>query len=204
MSTDGLVPITFPRLGPASGQAVDDIAFARGHAAGYASGLALANLELDERRAAVEAEFAAARAREDAAVQQRLRVLDSAVRALEARTAPVLAEARGSILDTAFSIAEMIVGHALEDQAASARAAVARALQGTEGDDVRAVHLHPADLALLTREERTRPEVVLVADSSLGRGDAVTQLADGTIDARLSTALDRVRAVFGSTGSGAS
>lgn len=204
MSTDGLVPITFPRLGPASGQAVDDIAFARGHAAGYASGLALAHAELDERRVAAEAEFAASRVRADAAVQQRLRVLDSAVHALDARVAPVLAEARGRILDTAFSIAEMIVGHALEDQAASARAAIARALQGTEGDEVRAVHLHPADIALLTQEERVRPDVVLVADASLDRGDAVTQLTDGTIDARLSTALDRVRSVFGTTGSGAS
>lgn len=203
MSTDGLVPITFPRLGPTSGQAVDDVAFARGHAAGYASGLALAHAELDERRAAAEAEHAEARARASAAVQQRLAVLDTAVRALDARTAPVLAEARGRILDTAFSIAEMIVGHVLEDQAASARAAVARALQGTGGDEVRAVHLHPADLALLTQEERIRPDVVLVADASLGRGDAVTQLADGTIDARLSTALDRVRSVFADTTSGA-
>ncbi|WP_082177323.1 FliH/SctL family protein [Arthrobacter sp. RIT-PI-e] len=202
MSTDGLVPITFPRLGSASGQAADDIAFARGHAAGYASGLALAHAELDERRAHAEAESAAARARAEAAVQQRLRVLDSAVRALEARTAPVLAEARERILDTSFHVAELIVGHALEDEAASARAAVARALQGTGEDEVRAVHLHPADLALLTRDERIRPEVVLVADASLGRGDAVTQLTDGTIDARLGAALDRVRAVFGA-GSGA-
>jgi flagellar assembly protein FliH len=199
MWTDGLVPVTFPRLGPASGQAVDDIAFARGHSAGYASGLALAAAELAERRAAAEAEFAAARARADAAVQQRLRVLDAAARALDARIAPVLAEARGRILDTAFSIAEVIVGHALQDGASSARAAVARALQGTEGEEVRAVHLHPADVALLSSEEAVRPGLVLLGDASLGRGDAVAELADGTIDARLSTALDRVRAVFGTS-----
>lgn len=200
MSTDALVPVTFPRLGPASGQAVDDIAFARGHAAGYAYGLSLARVELAERKAAADAETEEARLQAEAAAAQRLRVLDAATRALDARTAPVLAEATGLILHTAFSIAEELVGYSLEDGPSSARAAVARALQGTAGEEVRAVRLHPADLALLEADEVVRPGLVLVADASLGRGDAVTDLPQGTIDARLGTALARVRSVLRDAG----
>ncbi|MUK01427.1 hypothetical protein GM708_05495 [Vibrio cholerae] len=207
MSTDALVPVTFPRLGPTSGQDIDDVAFARGHAAGYAYGLSLARVELAERKVAADAEAEEARVRAEAVATRRLRALDAATRALEARTAPVLAEARGQILDIAFSTAEELIGHTLKDGQASARAAVARALQGTAGEEVRAVRLHPADLALLQADDVDRPGLVLVADTSLERGDAVTDLPQGSIDARLSTALGRVRAVLrdsGVAGSGAS
>lgn len=197
MSTDELVPITFPRLGPASGQAVDDVAFARGHAAGYTFGLSLAASELAERKIAVEAEVDAARTRADTLVRRRLQMLDAAAHALEVRSAPVLAEARGRILDVAFGIAEALVGHALEDGPSSARAAVLRALHGAEGQEVRAVHLHPADLALLDPEDTVRPGLVLVPDTALQQGDAWAELPDGTVDARLGTALERVRAVLG-------
>ncbi len=207
MSTDALVPVTFPRLGPASGQAIDDVAFARGHAAGYADGLSLARVELTERRAAVDAAAEESRVRAEAVAAQRLRTLDAATRALEARTAPVLAEARGQILEIAFDIAEELVGHSLKDGPASARAAVARALRGTTDEEVRGVRLHPADLALLQADDVDRPGLVLVADATLGRGDAVADLPQGSVDARLSSALERVRAVLrdsGAAGSSAS
>ncbi|WP_434995924.1 FliH/SctL family protein [Arthrobacter sp. Ld5] len=195
MSTDALTPIAFPRLGPGSGQAGHSAAVAQGHAAGYADGLALARADLAEHRARLDAEHAAARAHADDLLAQRLRVLDTAARALDARTAPVLEAARTRILDAALDITEALLGRALEDGPSSARAAVARALQGAEGQEVRAVRLHPADLAVLAPGQV--PDAVrLVPDASLQRGDAVAECPDGHVDARLGTALARVRSAL--------
>ncbi|PPB48137.1 hypothetical protein C4K88_14235 [Arthrobacter pityocampae] len=199
MSTDALTPVAFPRLGPGSGQATHHAAVAQGHAAGYADGLALARAELAERRLRLEADHAAARARADDALAERLRVLDAAARAFDARTAPVLDEARTRILDAAVHITEALLGRALEDGPSSARAAVARALQGAEDVQVRTVRLHPADLALLSPDDAPAT-VQLVPDASLQRGDAVAECPDGHVDARLGTALARVRTALAAGG----
>lgn len=199
MSTDALVPIAFPRLGRGAASATHETAVAQGHAAGYADGLELARAELAQHAARLEAEHAAARAESDALLAQRLRVLDTAARALEARTAPVLDNARNRILEAALDIAEALLGRALEDGPASARAAVARALGAADGEKVRAVRLHPADLALLGPV--TVPDGVdLVADPSLARGDAVAECPDGHVDARLGSALARVRTALAAGG----
>ncbi len=195
MSTDALTPISFPHLGPGSGRAALDAAFAQGHAAGYADGLLLARAELEEHRARLDAEHAAARARGDALLAQQLGVLEAAARALEARTAPVLEQARSRILDAALSITEALVGHALEDGPSSARAAVVRALTAADGDEVRAVRLHPADLDVLGTDA-VPAGVVLLPDATLRRGDAVAECPNGSIDARIGTALERVRAAL--------
>ncbi|WP_247827939.1 FliH/SctL family protein [Arthrobacter antioxidans] len=197
MSTDAFTPVAFPRLGP--GQASHHAAVAQGHAAGYADGLALARAELAERRAQLDAEHAAARAQADAVLAQRLRVLDTAARAFDARTAPVLDEARTRILDAAVHITEALLGRALEDGPSSARAAVARALRGAEGEEVRAVRLHPADLAVLAPDD-TPTAVHLVPDATLQRGDAVAECPDGHVDARLGSALARVRSALAAGG----
>ncbi|WP_104166935.1 FliH/SctL family protein [Arthrobacter sp. SX1312] len=199
MSTDALAPFAFPRLGPGSGQAAHHAAVAQGHAAGYADGLALARAELAEHRARLDAEHAAARAQADIVLAQRLRVLDTAARAFDARTAPVIDEARTRILDAAVGITEALLGRALEDGPSSARAAVARALRGAEGVEVRAVRLHPADLAVLTPGDAPAA-VRLVPDASLQRGDAVAECPDGHVDACLGTALARVRSALAAGG----
>ncbi|MHA7240852.1 FliH/SctL family protein [Arthrobacter sp. TMS1-12-1] len=192
MSTDALTPFAFPRLG--TGQS-SHVAVAQGHAAGYADGLALARAELAEHRARLDAEQAAARAHADAVLAQRLEVLDTAARALDARIAPVLDEARTRILDAAVHITEALLGRALEDGPSSARAAVARALRGADGEEVRVVRLHPADLAVLAPRD-TPAAVTLVPDASLQRGDAVAECPNGHVDARLGTALARVRSAL--------
>ncbi len=195
MSTDALTPISFPRLGPGSGRAAHDTAIAQGHAAGYADGLVLARAELAEHRARLDAEHAAARARADALLAHQLGVLETAARALDARTAPVLDQARSRILDAAFSITEALLGRALEDAPSSARAAVTRALTAADGEEVRAVRLHPADPDLLG-PDAVPAGVAHVADAALHRGDAVADCPNGFIDARLGAALARVRAAL--------
>ncbi|THJ65047.1 hypothetical protein E8P82_13025 [Arthrobacter echini] len=195
MSTESLLPISFPLLGAGSDTAARDTAAARGHAAGYADGLALARAELAEQRTRLDAERAAERRHADQRAAQRMRVLDAAVRALERQSAPVLAEARTRILDAALEIAEALLGQELQDGPSSARAAVARALSGIDGEDVRTVRLHPADLADLSATD-VPAGLQLSPDPSLQRGDAVAECENGQLDARLGSALARVRDVL--------
>ncbi len=197
MSTEALVPFSFPLLGPGSGKAAQDMAAARGHAAGYADGLALARLELAEQQTRMDLDRAAERRHAEQRLAGRVSVLDAATRALERQSAPSLAEARTRILDVALEIAEALLGQALQDGPSSARAAVARALGAADGEEVRAVRLHPADLAEIPSTD-VPAGLTLVADGSLQRGDAVAECPNGHLDARLGTALTRVRDALGS------
>ena len=77
----------------------------------------------------------------------------------------------------------------------TARAAVARALDGLDRSLVVGVRLHPADLAALG-DAVAASSVPLVADARLARGDAEVDLPAGLVDARLVTALGRARAAL--------
>ncbi|WP_156463301.1 hypothetical protein [Frigoribacterium sp. Leaf172] len=88
----------------------------------------------------------------------------------------------------------------------TARAAVARALDGAAGGVVTTIRMHPLDLALLDESTRasSAPGAVFAPDASLARGDAEADLPAGLIDARLGTALDRARrALLGPASTGA-
>lgn len=198
MSTDaqGVRTVVFPALDPAG----ESEGYARGHAAGYSAGLRRAATEVAERetqrRAEHEALLAAARSRAEAA----LAVLVSAARALEARTAPVLADAEAQLAHAALSIAEAVIGHELTDAPGSARAALARALSAPDANAVIAVRLNPSDRALLcsdpSGEVPVPAGVVLEADDALAPGDAVAVYPDGELDARIGSALARAAAAL--------
>jgi flagellar assembly protein FliH len=60
-----------------------------------------------------------------------------------------------------------------------------------------AIRLHPADIDVLGREGQESPAgLPLIADPSLGRGDAKVEYQHGWFDASLSGALDRARAAL--------
>jgi flagellar assembly protein FliH len=120
-------------------------------------------------------------------------VLQAAAQSLNDRTLPVLAESHGALAAAAIELAEAILGYELGNEERAAHAAVNRALDVTHLDDVRTVRLHPADLALLDDHVRRNAGVTFTADSSLSRGDAITEFPSGYLDARLSTALDRAK-----------
>ena len=201
MSTDASVahhigtavaePVVFPAIEPLG----ETEGYTRGHAAGYAAGLRLAQAEAAARESRREAEHAAAlgagRARADRAVQ----LLKAAARALEARTAPVLAEADAQLAAAALALAEAVVGRHLSDAYGAARAALERALSGPEQAGVISVRLHPDDLALLG-QDAAPPTVDLQPDATLARGDAVAVYPDGELDARIDASLARARAAL--------
>lgn len=186
------VPLTVPVLAETEDQqAVMAAARSRGYAAGYADGRRAA---ADEQKA-WETEAEAARTAESAEATDRIRVLAEALRAaaveLGEATVPVLEEAREILIAAAFELAEAVVGEALADPVAAARAAVERVLAADANGVVAVVRLNPRDLALL--EGSIPADVHMVADPALAPGDAVGELPDGWLDACVGEALARAR-----------
>jgi flagellar assembly protein FliH len=171
----------------------------RGYAAGYAAGARRAERMLEERRTALEA--VTRRHREAAAAAEAAREarLEQVLAALDARLEPTLDAARGALLGAAVELAEALLGRELADDELSARAIAARVIAHDEERAVTRVRVHPAeasDVALML----TGRSVDVVGDASLARGDAIAELPDGFLDARITTALARVRRALADEG----
>jgi len=170
-----------------------------GYAAGFAAGsrAAAAATETLHQRLVAEARAAeAARTAEHAAA---VAVLNRAAQGAAARVIPVLDDARGLLYTGAVELARAVLATELADTERSARAALARALDVPHDVQVQTVRLHPADLAAVRAAESARGTqdlpsldgVVLVADPSLSRGDAVSTFEGGFFDARIEVAFTR-------------
>ena len=194
MSTEAVFArMAFPALRDGGRAAAEARGVAQGHAAGYAAGLRAAAAEIAERDARREAEHAVAlRAAEDR-TERALIALAAATRALDERALPLVSEAEESIVTLAVQLAEALVGQELSVAEVAARLAVERVLTMAAPDSVRAVRLNPGDLAALDDNLRRRSRLTFVADPSVASGDAVADLDDGFLDARISTAMTRVR-----------
>lgn len=160
---------------------------------GYSAGLARGRHRADAERREVLERVAARQADDEAEFRRRaeaaLRGVETARAALEARTAPVLAEARRTLVDAALQLAEAVLG---APAGGRARAALDRVLAHPEAPVAIAVRLHPAAIAEIAAAGLECP-VPLEPDASLAPGDAVAVLPDGLIDARIADALDRAR-----------
>jgi flagellar assembly protein FliH len=199
MSTDTLFSeLSYPSLvTTAAADAETERARVRGHAAGYAAGLRAA-----EAQAAVIAEHA--RIEREALRGDAATALGSALAALEtaaARAAAidslVLTDSDAALAAAAVELAEAILQRELADGESSARTAITRVLSSADPDSILAVRLSPVDLAVITANGLAPSTLTLVADSSLERGDAVVDVAEGRVDARISSALQRARAAIG-------
>lgn len=192
MSTDAPVfAHAFPSLAlPTDGKA--DRSHAQGHAAGYAAGMRAAVAEVSRAAAAQEAELVAFQQRQLARTDQAVRSLEAAAQALTARVVLIDGASQQLVHAAALDLAEAIVGAQLRSDD-PARLALKRALRDVDPDDVRRVRLSPADWASLDEQTRTSTGVTLVADPTLATGDAMVDLADGYLDARIGTALARAR-----------
>ncbi|GAB2476647.1 FliH/SctL family protein [Jatrophihabitans fulvus] len=170
-----------------------------GYADGYAHGAGVARLRAEAEAAAEQARCERAAALVRAEAERALQAVHQAQRELAGRTAVTLADVEHLVLDTAFRIAEQIVGRSVADDPQRGRSAVARALALVpEGHDEVTVALYPDDLAALTAAGTTPPEGVrLVADPSLAPGDAIATADATTVDARIAAGLARVREVLG-------
>ncbi|MEG8036496.1 hypothetical protein QP157_14640 [Sphingomonas sp. LR61] len=200
--------IAFPAIGTAATTDRASGADVRGHAAGYTAGLRAAQAETDALRARLQAEHAALTASLRADTVRRIAVLDAATNAMLSTVAPVLSDAEASVASAATDLAEAIVGYEIrasrpsvgtdDDREAritsGAETTVRRALASIDRSVPVAVRLSPADAARVADVDLPVP---VVADPALRDGDAVVDLPDGILDARIATALDRARTALG-------
>jgi flagellar assembly protein FliH len=207
--------IAFPVIGDAAGRERASGADVRGHAAGYTAGLRAAQAETDALRARLQAEHTALTASLRADTVRRIAVLDAATNAMLSTVAPVLSDAEASVASAATDLAEAIVGYEIrasrqtvgpdDDREAritsGAETTVRRALASIDRSVPVAVRLSPADAARVADVDLPVP---VVADPALRDGDAVVDLPDGILDARIATALDRARTALGVELQGAS
>lgn len=188
-------PLSFPALAGQAGSASEERAEIRGHAAGYAAGRKQAEAEAAVLRERLSAEVDEAAEAARARVSTALEALARAASDFRARQAPALESVDASIAAAAIELAEAIVGHELSTADGSARAALGRAsVEAVPAGSV--VRLNPQDVAVIVAEGGAQPGLELVADYSLERGDAVVDLAHGTLDARVSASLQRARAAL--------
>lgn len=198
MSTDrardsGPARVVFPALRQPGGTH-EDTGYQHGHAAGYAAGIRAAAKEQRRIQDRLIAEHAQAMSTWRADTQRTLAALESAAAAINRRSVEVLTEAEDVLAHAALELAEAILGCELSSGDRGARAALARALPGADIETLTVVRLHPADLSVLDPEDYPDAETVrLVPDPTLRRGDAIAEHPHGWLDARISTALDRVR-----------
>lgn len=198
---DGFAQMAFPQLRRPEPETRDD-GYVHGHAAGYTAGLRAAETERLRRLEELEADFAARRDEQQREARNLAGLLQSAAAALNARTVPTVAAAEETLVAAAVELAEAILGYELADRSKAARAALDRALSGSKGLNVVTIRMNPQDLALLERgqadgvdlgSEPGRTAVELTPDPALSPGDAVAELPQGFLDAKISTALARVK-----------
>ncbi|WBM80104.1 hypothetical protein KIV56_00300 [Cryobacterium breve] len=123
-------------------------------------------------------------------------LLTAATHALDERTQPVLLEVEDTLLAAALDLAEAVIGYELSDGVGAARLALRRALDPASPTRPNVVRMHPADLAVIDPTVLAATGVQFQADPSLARGDAVSEFADGFLDARIGTAFERARAAL--------
>lgn len=170
--------------------------YSAGWAAGRRAAAERAAEEAEQRRAEHEELLAEARSQ----LRRAVAGLDTAAAALEQRALPTTAELESLLLESAFALAEALVGAALRDDATRAPAALARVMALAPSGEAITVRLHPGDHALLTADadllDSVGRAVTLLADPALAPGDAVATAGATEIDARIRAGVARVREVL--------
>ncbi|WP_226532089.1 FliH/SctL family protein [Microbacterium paraoxydans] len=193
MSTDAFSPVLFPRLDGREDGSEHARARLRGYADGHAEGYRAGLAEAASAQRVAAAEHAAAEEASARRVRDAVSALQAAARSLGEREQELTSAAQDQVLRCAIELAELILLGELSDAGASAAAAARRALAVGDPEEIREVRLHPDDLRTLDGTDDPVAGLRLVADETLGRGDAVAILDHGRIDARVGSALDRAR-----------
>lgn len=188
--------MAFPQLRKAEPEVRED-GYVHGHAAGYTAGLRAADAERLRCLAELENEFAARREQQQAEAACLAKLLQSAAAALTARTVPTIAAAEEALVVAAVELAEAILGYELADRSKAACAALDRALSGSKGLDVVTIRMNPEDISILggldVQGAGSGTAVELTADPAIKPGDAVAELPHGFLDAKIGSALARVK-----------
>ena len=179
-------------VGPAPG--ADDTA---------AAVVASARAEADAIRAAAQAEgFAAGREEALAALRPAAAAFGEAAVQAHAHADAAAAELETEAVDLAFSIAEKILAASVAAAPSSVLEAVRGALRGIVERERVTLLVNPDDLELVRESEQDLRATLggiehcdVQAERRVGRGGVIVRYAEGQVDARLETKLERAREV---------
>ena len=194
-------PFTPAVISSSSTRTTTDPSHAAGYSAGWVAGSRAAAEAAQVDRLRLEAEHEDREAARDAALAQALNSLGQAIAQWHARALPVLDDAQRSVYEAALDLAEAVLQREIAPGPDSARSLLTRALDVPADVHPTVLRLHPDDLLhvnlLVQSGEADVPHgLVLIPDPRLTPGDAITEHAEGALDARISTALARAREVL--------
>ena len=165
---------------------------------GYAVGWAQGRREATEsaRLAAAEAEqrHVTEEARREAEHRTVVAALEATTAELTRALAAVCEHVEEQATSLALDLTRELVGHEVTHGGAAGQHVVRRALALMPERSVARLRLHPDVAATVTG---TGEAVSVVADPTLGLGDAVVETDEQVVDLRVATALDRLREVLG-------
>lgn len=196
MSTDAFAPAVFPRFRDADADADRRQARVRGYADGHAEGFRAGMAEAAAATEAAESQRRDADARARGDLADARAAVNAAAEALAARMQELTGVAEQQISARAVELAEVILAEVLKDRDLAAASALRRALTERHGEVPVEVRLSPADVRTLELLGALPERTSVVADDTLAPGDGVAVMADGIVDARVATALERARRVL--------
>ncbi|MBM7807453.1 flagellar assembly protein FliH [Geodermatophilus bullaregiensis] len=175
-----------------------EFAHGEGFSAGHAEGIAVAGQVVAEAEAAAAARLADVQARWERRMASATAALGAAVAALEAAAVPTADDVRDTVLDGVLTLVEDLLGRELSATTTAGVDAIRRALTLVPSDAPAVVRLHPDDLAEVPPSALAAlpPTVTVVGDGTVERAGAIAESGPRRVDAQLSTALARVRAVL--------
>lgn len=185
-------------LDMSSTRPVDGRARAAGYAAGWTAGARAAADAGAQQQQGLAEQARQAQLERDSALADALAVLERAVAAASARSAPAVAQARWAVHEAALELAAAVLQRELAAGPGSAKALLERALSLPVEVGVHTVRLNPGDLAQVTAllaagSVQLPAGVELVGDPRLTAGDAVSVHPTGYLDGRIGSALARAR-----------
>ncbi|MGY1840531.1 MULTISPECIES: FliH/SctL family protein [unclassified Modestobacter] len=169
-----------------------------GWAAGHAEGLVAAEQVVAAAERAAEERLADVQARWERRLASATAALGAAVERLDAIAAPVVDELRDDVLDTVVTLVGDLLGREVATADAAGLDALRRALTLCPTDVPVVVRLHPDDLAEVPPAALADlpPAVRVIGDPDVERAGALAQAGTLRVDAQLSAAVERVRAVL--------
>jgi flagellar assembly protein FliH len=173
---------------------------AAARAQGYSVGWAQGRREADEtaRLAAEQNEqrLAAAEARREAEHRAAVEALQQAAARLDETLTTLSQQVEEQASELAYALVRELVGRELTDAADPSSDTVRRVVAVLPGrTDVR-VRLHPDVAGAAAADELADRGVLVVADPSLGRADAMVEAEGHVVDLRVDSALGRLREVL--------
>ncbi|MGY1747459.1 FliH/SctL family protein [Blastococcus sp. SYSU D00695] len=169
-----------------------------GFAAGHAEGISAAATALADTELAAQQRLAEAQQRWERRLVSATAAMGAAVTQLEQAAVPLAEELREEVLTSVLVLVEDLLGRELASVDTAGVDALRRAMTLLPTDTPSVVRLHPDDLAEVPAEALAAlpPTVTVVGDLSVERAGAVAESGVQRVDARLGTALARVREVL--------